>query len=149
MPQLIKKTYRVGTTWFYRFACVIGGAQAHISLMTRLKVHLELSFNHINWPLINSDNINFKNLKNKTISKILDICPVFNVQLKKRLWILFAIKCSYINSRRKYNPLDNGLLLSQNDSAKTEMWKALKIAQIFTVCARKFYLLDHNFGQLG
>ena len=35
VPQLIKKTYRAGTTWFYRFACAIG-AQAHISLMTRL-----------------------------------------------------------------------------------------------------------------
>ena len=35
MSQLFKKTYRVGTTWFYRFACMIV-AQAHISLMTRL-----------------------------------------------------------------------------------------------------------------
>ena len=35
VPQLIKKTYRAGTMWFYRFACTIG-AQAHISLMTRL-----------------------------------------------------------------------------------------------------------------
>ena len=35
VPQLIKKMYRAGTTWFYRFACMIG-AQAHISLMTRL-----------------------------------------------------------------------------------------------------------------
>ena len=35
VPQLFKKTYRVGTTWFYRFACMIV-VQAHISLMTRL-----------------------------------------------------------------------------------------------------------------
>ena len=35
VPQLIKKTYHVGTTWFYRFACAIV-AQVHISLMTRL-----------------------------------------------------------------------------------------------------------------
>ena len=35
MPQLFKKTYRMGTTWFYRFACMIV-VQAHISLMTRL-----------------------------------------------------------------------------------------------------------------
>ena len=36
VPQLIKKIYCAGTTWFYRFACVIV-VQAHISLMTRLK----------------------------------------------------------------------------------------------------------------
>ena len=35
VPQLIKKTYRADTTWFYRFTCAIG-AQAHIFLMTRL-----------------------------------------------------------------------------------------------------------------
>ena len=35
--------------------------------------------------------------------------------------MLFAIKCSYTNSRKKNNPLVNRLLLSQNDSAKTEM----------------------------
>ena len=68
---------------------------------------------------------------------------------KKRLWILFVIKCSYINSRKKNNPLDNGLLISQNDSDKTEMWKAPKITQIFTVRARNVYLLDHNFEQFG
>ena len=36
MPQLIKKNYLAGTTWFYRFACAIV-AQARISLMTRLR----------------------------------------------------------------------------------------------------------------
>ena len=35
VPQLIKKTYRAGTTWFYRFACAIT-SHAHIYLMTRL-----------------------------------------------------------------------------------------------------------------
>ena len=33
---LIKKTYHMGTTWFYRFACTMV-AQAHISSMTRLQ----------------------------------------------------------------------------------------------------------------
>ena len=41
-----------------------------------LKVHLELSFNNINWALINYGNINFINLKNKTISKILEFCQI-------------------------------------------------------------------------
>ena len=35
VPQLIKKTYRAGTRWFYRFACAIA-THAHIYLMTRL-----------------------------------------------------------------------------------------------------------------
>ena len=35
VPQLIKKTYRAGTMWFYRFVCM-RVAQVHISLMTRL-----------------------------------------------------------------------------------------------------------------
>ena len=35
MPQLIKKIYGVGTTWFYRFARAIV-AKAQSSLMTRL-----------------------------------------------------------------------------------------------------------------
>ena len=35
VPQLIKKTYHVDTTWFYRFACSVV-AQAHNSLRTRL-----------------------------------------------------------------------------------------------------------------
>ena len=39
MPQLIKKTYNVDTTWFYRFACSVV-AQAHNSLMTRLRKSL-------------------------------------------------------------------------------------------------------------
>ena len=41
------------------------------------------------------------------------------------------------------------LLLSQNDSTKTEVGKTLKITQIFTVLARNVYLLDHNFEQFG
>ena len=69
-----------------------------------LKVHLELSFNHINWALINYDNINFINLKNRAISKILEICQIqeasFKCATRKRLWILFAMKCLHIiNSR--------------------------------------------------
>ena len=116
-----------------------------------LKVHLELSFNHISWALINYDNINFINLKNRTISKILEVRQIqeasFQRATKKRLWILFATKCSYINSRKKNNPLGNGLLLSQNESDKSEMWKAMKIAQIVTVRARKCYLLNPNFEQ--
>ena len=35
MPQLIKKIYGAGTTWFYRFACAIV-TKAQSSLMTRL-----------------------------------------------------------------------------------------------------------------
>ena len=35
VPQVIRKIYCMGTTWFYRFACAIV-AQAHIFLMTRL-----------------------------------------------------------------------------------------------------------------
>ena len=104
-----------------------------------LKVHLELSFNHICWALINYVNINFINLQNRTASEILEILQIqeasFQCAAIKRLWILFAIKCSYINSRKKNNSLDKGLLLSQNDSDKTEVWKALKSAQIFTVSA--------------
>ena len=42
MPQLIKKTYRAGTTWFYRFACAIV-VQAYISLMTRLPLQFTFS----------------------------------------------------------------------------------------------------------
>ena len=116
-----------------------------------LKVHLELSFSHISWALINYDNINFINLKNRTILKILEVRQIqeasFNVQLEKRLWILFAIESLYINSRMKNNPLDNGLLSSQNDSTNTEVWKAPKITKIFTVRTRNVYLLDHNFEQ--
>ena len=40
-PQLIKKTYCMGKTWFYRFACVIV-VQALTSLMTRLYQHILL-----------------------------------------------------------------------------------------------------------
>ena len=41
------------------------------------------------------------------------------------------------------------LLLSQHDFTKTEVGKALKIIQIFTVRARNVCLLDHNFEQFG
>ena len=118
-----------------------------------LKVHLELSFNHIRWALINYVNINFINLQNRTASEILEILQIqeasFQCAAKKRLWILFVITCSYINSRKKNNSLDNRLLISQNDSTKTEVWNTPRITQIFTARATNIYLLDHNFEQFG
>ena len=48
VPQLIKKIYRAGTTWFYRFACAIV-AQAHISLMTRVKCVIKKEAMAILW----------------------------------------------------------------------------------------------------
>ena len=63
-------------------------------------VHLELSFNHISWTLINYDNINFINLKNRTISKILEIRHMLTLERKITHWIAdFSAKMTLIKLR--------------------------------------------------
>ena len=47
VPQLIKKTYRAGTTWLYKFPCTIV-AQAHIALITSMLV---ISAGQLAWKM--------------------------------------------------------------------------------------------------
>ena len=119
-----------------------------------LKVHLKLSFNHMNWVLINYDIINFLNLKNRTISKILEICQIqeasFQCATKKKTEYYLPLNVYILTLERKITQLDSGLLLSQTDS--TENWNVKgteNCSKIFTVRTRKSYLLVHNFEQFG
>ena len=85
--------------------------------------YLEHSFNHISWALTNYD-INFINLKNRTISKILEIHQIQEASFQcvtKKIYFEFHLLLNVHILTLENNPLDNGLLLSQTDCAKTEM----------------------------
>ena len=66
--------------------------------------------------------MNFINLKYRPVSKIQEICQIQKTSFQyvtKKKTLNIVIKCSYINSSKKNNSLDNTHLLSQNDSTKT------------------------------
>ena len=110
MPQLIRKMYRVGITWFYRFACAIG-AQAHISLMTRLII-------------TKIENITIKITKSFTLfhtwhSKLALLIGTmgssnFVLSTENRKWFIFCTP-----HHHKLQKWTTGLLLTNNRVCKT------------------------------
>ena len=101
VPQLIRNIYRVGTTWFYRFACTMV-AQAHTSLMTRLIRTQKKHKNNLHYEKKTDAFAFFSRLifKRDSIRLIMTVTRSFYNFRKLIPFSIMVFKCSTSNSSR-------------------------------------------------